>query len=87
MSNDVESPKTKSIRKRRCSERRHGEPPLEKKEPKAQKLIQAETAETGQASSSQPSSSGGSGVGHNSSIIGLVSKLFRGASFSILYFY
>ncbi|XP_072523441.1 ATP-binding cassette sub-family C member 3 isoform X2 [Salminus brasiliensis] len=47
MSNDVENPKTKSIRKRRCSERRHGETPQEKKEPKVEKLIQAEAAETG----------------------------------------
>uniref|UniRef100_A0A8B9JVZ3 ATP-binding cassette, sub-family C (CFTR/MRP), member 3 n=1 Tax=Astyanax mexicanus TaxID=7994 RepID=A0A8B9JVZ3_ASTMX len=47
MSNDLENPKTKSIRKRRCSERRPGEPPQEKKEPKVEKLIQAETAETG----------------------------------------
>ncbi|XP_053366956.1 ATP-binding cassette sub-family C member 3 isoform X2 [Clarias gariepinus] len=48
MSNDLESPRTKSVRKRRVSERRHGEPPQEKKEPRVEKLIQAETAETGQ---------------------------------------
>ncbi|KAF5902976.1 canalicular multispecific organic anion transporter 2 isoform X2, partial [Clarias magur] len=47
MSNDLESPRTKSVRKRRVSERRHGEPPQEKKEARVEKLIQAETAETG----------------------------------------
>ncbi|XP_060795614.1 ATP-binding cassette sub-family C member 3 isoform X2 [Neoarius graeffei] len=46
MSNDLESPRTKSVRKRRLSERKHGEPPQEK-ESKVEKLIQAETAETG----------------------------------------
>ncbi|XP_037399860.1 canalicular multispecific organic anion transporter 2 isoform X3 [Pygocentrus nattereri] len=47
MSNDVENPKTKSIRRRRCSERRHGDQQQEKKEAKGEKLIQAETTETG----------------------------------------
>ncbi|XP_066521779.1 ATP-binding cassette sub-family C member 3 isoform X3 [Hoplias malabaricus] len=47
MSNDVESPKTKSVRRRRCSEKRHGDPHQEKKEAKGEKLIQAETTETG----------------------------------------
>ncbi|KAK2866207.1 hypothetical protein Q7C36_002263 [Tachysurus vachellii] len=47
MSNDMENPRTKSVRKRRLSERRHGEPPPEKKESKVEKLIQAETTETG----------------------------------------
>ncbi|TSK14589.1 Canalicular multispecific organic anion transporter 2 [Bagarius yarrelli] len=47
MSNDLENPKTKSVRKRRVSERRHGETPQEKKESKVEKLIQAETTETG----------------------------------------
>ncbi|XP_047673398.1 multidrug resistance-associated protein 1 isoform X3 [Tachysurus fulvidraco] len=46
MSNDMENPRTKSVRKRRLSEKRHGEPPPEK-ESKVQKLIQAETTETG----------------------------------------
>ncbi|XP_043085931.1 ATP-binding cassette sub-family C member 3 isoform X2 [Puntigrus tetrazona] len=46
MSNDLENPK-KMSRRRRCSERKHPESPLEKKEPKVEKLIQAETAETG----------------------------------------
>lgn len=53
MSNDLESPRTKSVRKRRVSERRHGEPPQEKKEPRVEKLIQAETAETGQVGAFQ----------------------------------
>ncbi|XP_017339262.2 ATP-binding cassette sub-family C member 3 isoform X2 [Ictalurus punctatus] len=47
MSNDVENPRTKSVRKRRFSERRPGEPPQEKKDSKVDKLILAETAETG----------------------------------------
>ncbi|GAA6074244.1 ATP-binding cassette sub-family C member 3 isoform X1, partial [Tachysurus ichikawai] len=47
MSNDMENSRTKSVRKRRLSERRHGEPPPEKKESKVEKLIQAETTETG----------------------------------------
>ncbi|XP_073684496.1 ATP-binding cassette sub-family C member 3 isoform X2 [Garra rufa] len=46
MSNDIENPK-KMSRRRRCSERKHLESPTEKKEPKVDKLIQAETAETG----------------------------------------
>ncbi|XP_076154345.1 ATP-binding cassette sub-family C member 3 isoform X1 [Alosa pseudoharengus] len=47
MSSDGENPKSKSIRKRRCSELKHAEPTVEKTEPKVDKLIQAETAETG----------------------------------------
>uniref|UniRef100_A0A672Q2P9 ABC-type glutathione-S-conjugate transporter n=1 Tax=Sinocyclocheilus grahami TaxID=75366 RepID=A0A672Q2P9_SINGR len=46
MSNDPENPK-KMSRRRRCSERRHLESPSEKKELKVEKLIQAETTETG----------------------------------------
>ncbi|XP_067225109.1 ATP-binding cassette sub-family C member 3 isoform X2 [Chanodichthys erythropterus] len=46
MSNDPENPK-KMSRRRRCSERKHSEPPAEKKEQKVNKLIQAETTETG----------------------------------------
>ncbi|XP_050979759.1 ATP-binding cassette sub-family C member 3 isoform X2 [Labeo rohita] len=46
MSNDVENPK-KMSRRRRCSERKYPESPTEKKEPKVEKLIQAETSETG----------------------------------------
>ncbi|KAF7705073.1 hypothetical protein HF521_020359 [Silurus meridionalis] len=47
MSNDMENQRTKSVRKRRFSEKRHGEPLQEKKESKLEKLIHAETAETG----------------------------------------
>ncbi|XP_062859407.1 ATP-binding cassette sub-family C member 3 isoform X2 [Trichomycterus rosablanca] len=47
MSSDLENTRTKSVRRRRCSERRHGDPPPEKQEAKVEKLIQAETAETG----------------------------------------
>ncbi|XDV45214.1 hypothetical protein PO909_013347, partial [Leuciscus waleckii] len=47
MSNDPENPK-KMSRRRRCSERKHSEPPVEKEEKKKEnKLIQAETTETG----------------------------------------
>uniref|UniRef100_A0A9J8C2A5 ATP-binding cassette, sub-family C (CFTR/MRP), member 3 n=1 Tax=Cyprinus carpio carpio TaxID=630221 RepID=A0A9J8C2A5_CYPCA len=46
MSNDLENPK-KMSRRRRCSERKHPESPTEKKELKVDKLIQAETTETG----------------------------------------
>uniref|UniRef100_A0A9J8BNT1 ABC-type glutathione-S-conjugate transporter n=1 Tax=Cyprinus carpio carpio TaxID=630221 RepID=A0A9J8BNT1_CYPCA len=46
MSNDPENPK-KMSRRRRCSERKHPESPTEKKELKVEKLIQAETTETG----------------------------------------
>ncbi|XP_056096294.1 ATP-binding cassette sub-family C member 3 [Rhinichthys klamathensis goyatoka] len=46
MSNDPENPK-KMSRRRRCSERKHSEPPVEKEEKKENKLIQAETTETG----------------------------------------
>lgn len=45
MSNDPENPK-KMSRRRRCSERKHSEPPVEQ-EKKENKLIQAETTETG----------------------------------------
>ncbi|XP_073722695.1 ATP-binding cassette sub-family C member 3 isoform X2 [Misgurnus anguillicaudatus] len=47
MSNDVENPKNKSIRHRRCSVKKLAEPQVEKKEQKGEKLIQAETTETG----------------------------------------
>ncbi|XP_051968146.1 ATP-binding cassette sub-family C member 3-like isoform X3 [Xyrauchen texanus] len=47
MSNDPENPKSKSIRHRRCSTKKLAEPLTEKKEQKEDKLIQAETAETG----------------------------------------
>ncbi|KAK3559875.1 hypothetical protein QTP86_026191, partial [Hemibagrus guttatus] len=47
MSNDMENTRAKSVRKRRFSERRHGEPLQEKKDSKVEKLIQAETSETG----------------------------------------
>ncbi|XP_035389253.1 canalicular multispecific organic anion transporter 2 isoform X2 [Electrophorus electricus] len=47
MSNDAENPKAMSVRRRRCSERRHGELVQEKKKVQVEKLIQAETAETG----------------------------------------
>lgn len=50
MSNDPENPK-KMSRRRRCSERRPLESPTEKKEPEAEKLIQAETTETGRVKS------------------------------------
>uniref|UniRef100_A0A9J7XER7 ATP-binding cassette, sub-family C (CFTR/MRP), member 3 n=1 Tax=Cyprinus carpio carpio TaxID=630221 RepID=A0A9J7XER7_CYPCA len=43
---DDENPK-KMSRRRRCSERKHPESPTEKKELKVDKLIQAETTETG----------------------------------------
>ncbi|XP_052452980.1 ATP-binding cassette sub-family C member 3-like isoform X1 [Carassius gibelio] len=46
MSIDPENPK-KMSRRRRCSERKHPESPTEKKDPKVDKLIQAETTETG----------------------------------------
>lgn len=47
MSNDMENPKNKSIRHRRCSVKKLAEPQVEKKEQKGEKLIQAETTETG----------------------------------------
>ncbi|KAL0984010.1 hypothetical protein UPYG_G00135860 [Umbra pygmaea] len=47
ISGDVENPRCRSVRKRLCSERKHVEPVAEKKLPKVEKLIQAETAETG----------------------------------------
>ncbi|XP_051530363.1 ATP-binding cassette sub-family C member 3-like isoform X2 [Myxocyprinus asiaticus] len=47
MSNDLENPKGKSIRHRRCSTKKLAEPLTEKKEQKVEKLIQTETAETG----------------------------------------
>ncbi|XP_077085852.1 ATP-binding cassette sub-family C member 3 isoform X2 [Siphateles boraxobius] len=46
MSNDPENPK-KMSRRRRFSERKHSEPPVEQEEKKENKLIQAETTETG----------------------------------------
>lgn len=66
MSSEGENPKSKSIRKRRCSELKHVEPTAEKKEPKVEKLIQAETSETGRVrrQDSPPSLGwGGRGVG------------------------
>ncbi|CAB1338215.1 unnamed protein product, partial [Coregonus sp. 'balchen'] len=47
ISGDLENPKSRSVRKRLCSERKHAESDPEKKLPKVEKLIQAETAETG----------------------------------------
>uniref|UniRef100_A0A4W4ERU3 ATP-binding cassette, sub-family C (CFTR/MRP), member 3 n=1 Tax=Electrophorus electricus TaxID=8005 RepID=A0A4W4ERU3_ELEEL len=44
---DDDNPKAMSVRRRRCSERRHGELVQEKKKVQVEKLIQAETAETG----------------------------------------
>ncbi len=58
MSNDPENPK-KMSRRRRCSERRPLESPTEKKEPEAEKLIQAETTETGRVRDSRLPSCGG----------------------------
>uniref|UniRef100_A0A8C7QMM9 Multidrug resistance-associated protein 3 n=1 Tax=Oncorhynchus mykiss TaxID=8022 RepID=A0A8C7QMM9_ONCMY len=40
-----------SVRRRLCSERKHAEPDAEKKLPKVEKLIQAETTETGRVKS------------------------------------
>uniref|UniRef100_A0A8C7QL30 Multidrug resistance-associated protein 3 n=1 Tax=Oncorhynchus mykiss TaxID=8022 RepID=A0A8C7QL30_ONCMY len=40
---------SKSVRRRLCSERKHAEPDAEKKLPKVEKLIQAETTETGRS--------------------------------------
>ncbi|XP_010893754.2 canalicular multispecific organic anion transporter 2 isoform X1 [Esox lucius] len=47
ISGDLENPRGRSVRKRLCSERKHVEPDPEKKLPKVEKLILAETAETG----------------------------------------
>ncbi|KAJ8363811.1 hypothetical protein SKAU_G00126420 [Synaphobranchus kaupii] len=44
---NMENPKKMSIRPRHCSEGKHVDAPLEKKQQAAEKLIQAETAETG----------------------------------------
>uniref|UniRef100_A0A3P9AIK8 ATP-binding cassette, sub-family C (CFTR/MRP), member 3 n=1 Tax=Esox lucius TaxID=8010 RepID=A0A3P9AIK8_ESOLU len=49
ISGDLENPRGRSVRKRLCSERKHVEPDPEKKLPKVEKLILAETAETGRA--------------------------------------
>ncbi|KAM9411393.1 ATP-binding cassette sub-family C member 3 isoform 4-T4 [Salvelinus alpinus] len=51
ISGDLENPKSRSVRKRLCSERKHAESDSEKKLPKVAKLIQAETAETGRVKS------------------------------------
>uniref|UniRef100_A0A4W5LDT2 ATP-binding cassette, sub-family C (CFTR/MRP), member 3 n=1 Tax=Hucho hucho TaxID=62062 RepID=A0A4W5LDT2_9TELE len=51
ISGDLENPKSRSVRKRLCSERKHAESDPEKKLPKVDKLIQAETAETGRVKS------------------------------------
>uniref|UniRef100_A0A4W5R8N7 ABC-type glutathione-S-conjugate transporter n=1 Tax=Hucho hucho TaxID=62062 RepID=A0A4W5R8N7_9TELE len=48
---DLENPRSKSVRRRLCSERKHAEPDPEKKLPKVEKLIQAETTETGRVKS------------------------------------
>uniref|UniRef100_A0A673W5E8 Canalicular multispecific organic anion transporter 2-like n=1 Tax=Salmo trutta TaxID=8032 RepID=A0A673W5E8_SALTR len=45
------SSQSKSVRRRLCSERKHAEPDPEKKLPKVEKLIQAETTETGRVKS------------------------------------
>ncbi|CAB1311777.1 unnamed protein product [Coregonus sp. 'balchen'] len=47
ISGDLENPRSRSVRRRLCSERKHAEPDPEKKLPKVEKLIQAETTETG----------------------------------------
>nr|XP_029486454.1 canalicular multispecific organic anion transporter 2-like [Oncorhynchus nerka] len=51
ISGDLENPRSKSVRRRLCSERKHAEPDSEKKLPKVEKLIQAETTETGRVKS------------------------------------
>uniref|UniRef100_A0A8C7QKM1 Uncharacterized protein n=1 Tax=Oncorhynchus mykiss TaxID=8022 RepID=A0A8C7QKM1_ONCMY len=51
ISGDLENPRSKSVRRRLCSERKHAEPDAEKKLPKVEKLIQAETTETGRVKS------------------------------------
>ncbi|XP_055746362.1 ATP-binding cassette sub-family C member 3 isoform X2 [Salvelinus fontinalis] len=51
ISGDLENPKSRSVRKRLCSERKHAESDSEKKLPKVAKLIHAETAETGRVKS------------------------------------
>uniref|UniRef100_A0A8C7K9P6 Canalicular multispecific organic anion transporter 2-like n=1 Tax=Oncorhynchus kisutch TaxID=8019 RepID=A0A8C7K9P6_ONCKI len=51
ISGDLENPRSKSVRRRLCSERKHAEPDPEKKLPKVEKLIQAETTETGRVKS------------------------------------
>ncbi|KAM4624189.1 ATP-binding cassette sub-family C member 3 [Polymixia lowei] len=48
ISGDSENPRARSVRKHGCSQRKHSEPPPEKKKQSGrEKLIQAETAETG----------------------------------------
>uniref|UniRef100_A0AAY4E174 ATP-binding cassette, sub-family C (CFTR/MRP), member 3 n=1 Tax=Denticeps clupeoides TaxID=299321 RepID=A0AAY4E174_9TELE len=47
MSAEGDNPRAKSVRIRRCSERKPAEPKKEKEESKVDKLIQAETTETG----------------------------------------
>ncbi|XP_048869139.1 ATP-binding cassette sub-family C member 3 isoform X2 [Brienomyrus brachyistius] len=51
ISTDSENTRKMSVRTRRHSERKHVEPPPEKKREMAEKLIQAETAETGRVKS------------------------------------
>lgn len=48
LSADGENPRRRSVRRHGCSQRKRGEPPEKKKE--LEKLIQAETAETGRVS-------------------------------------
>lgn len=48
LSADGENPRTRSVRRHGCSQRKRAEPPEKKKE--VEKLIQAETAETGRVS-------------------------------------
>uniref|UniRef100_A0AAQ5XS94 ATP-binding cassette, sub-family C (CFTR/MRP), member 3 n=1 Tax=Amphiprion ocellaris TaxID=80972 RepID=A0AAQ5XS94_AMPOC len=47
ISADGENPRSRSVRRQFCSQRRHSETQEKKKPPEVEKLIQAETAETG----------------------------------------
>uniref|UniRef100_A0A673CN78 ATP-binding cassette, sub-family C (CFTR/MRP), member 3 n=1 Tax=Sphaeramia orbicularis TaxID=375764 RepID=A0A673CN78_9TELE len=47
ISADGENPRTRSVRRHGCSQRKHSEPQEKKKPQEVEKLIQAETAETG----------------------------------------
>ncbi|XP_068440089.1 ATP-binding cassette sub-family C member 3 isoform X4 [Clinocottus analis] len=51
ISGDVENPKGRSVRRHGCSQRKHSDQPEKKKPQEMQKLIQAETAETGRVKS------------------------------------
>uniref|UniRef100_A0A673CJH5 ATP-binding cassette, sub-family C (CFTR/MRP), member 3 n=1 Tax=Sphaeramia orbicularis TaxID=375764 RepID=A0A673CJH5_9TELE len=46
----IENPRTRSVRRHGCSQRKHSEPQEKKKPQEVEKLIQAETAETGKVS-------------------------------------